>query len=62
MDKFYSVDELAKAGNATPRAIRLYVDKGLLEPMRIGFISPLSTYRRMALGVAFPAFANSSTE
>lgn len=36
MDKFYSVDELAKAGNATPRAIRLYIDKGLLEPMRIG--------------------------
>lgn len=38
MDKFYSVDELAKAGNATPRAIRLYIDKGLLEPMRIGRI------------------------
>ncbi len=40
MDKFYSVDELAKAGNATPRAIRLYVDKGLLEPMRIGLSLP----------------------
>ena len=38
MDKFYSVDELAKAGNATPRAIRLYIDKGLLEPLRIGRI------------------------
>ncbi len=38
MDKFYSIAELAKAGNATPRAIRLYVDKGLLKPMRIGRI------------------------
>ena len=38
MDKFYSVDELAKAGNATPRAIRLYIDKGLMKPMRIGRI------------------------
>ncbi len=38
MDKFYSVNELAKAGNATPRAIRLYVDQGLLKPMRIGRI------------------------
>jgi DNA-binding transcriptional MerR regulator len=35
MDKFYSVNELAKAGNANPRAIRLYIDKGLLKPMRI---------------------------
>ena len=38
MDKFYSVDELAKVGNTTPGAIRLYVDKGLLEPMPIGRI------------------------
>lgn len=38
MDKFFSVDELARAGNTTARAVRLYVDKGLLEPMRIGRI------------------------
>lgn len=38
MDKFFSVEELAKAGNTTSRAIRLYIDKGLLEPMRIGRI------------------------
>jgi len=36
MDRFLSVVELAKAGNTTPRAVRLYTDKGLLEPMRIG--------------------------
>lgn len=36
MDKLFSVEELAKHGNATPRAIRLYIDKGLLKPMRIG--------------------------
>ncbi len=38
MDKYFSVEELAKAGNTTPRAVRLYIDKGLLEPMRIGRI------------------------
>ncbi len=38
MDKFLSVSELARAGNTTPRAVRLYIDKGLLEPMRIGRI------------------------
>jgi DNA-binding transcriptional MerR regulator len=36
MDKLLSVEELAKAGNTTGRAVRLYIDKGLLKPMRIG--------------------------
>ncbi|MBL6933725.1 MAG: MerR family transcriptional regulator [Rhodospirillales bacterium] len=36
MDKFLSVDELATAGNTTTRTVRLYIDKGLLAPMRIG--------------------------
>jgi len=36
MNKVFSVNELAKAGNTTSRAIRLYVDIGLLEPMRVG--------------------------
>ena len=36
MNKIFSVGDLAKAGNTTPRAIRLYVDKGLLQPMLIG--------------------------
>jgi len=36
MNKIFSVDELAKAGNTTPRTVRLYVDKGLLEPIHIG--------------------------
>lgn len=38
MDKYFSVEELARAGDITPRAVRLYIDKGLLEPMRIGRI------------------------
>lgn len=36
MDKLYSVEELAQTCHATPRAVRLYVEKGLLEPMRAG--------------------------
>ncbi|NQU56776.1 MAG: MerR family transcriptional regulator [Rhodospirillales bacterium] len=36
MDKFLSVDELATAGSTTTRTVRLYIDKGLLVPMRIG--------------------------
>ena len=36
MDKLLSVEELAKAGNTTARAVRLYIDKGLLKLMRIG--------------------------
>ena len=36
MDKIFSVEELAKASNTTARAVRLYIDKGLLHPMRIG--------------------------
>ena len=36
MDKIFSVDELAKAGKITSRAIRLYIEKGLLEPVRVG--------------------------
>lgn len=36
MDKLYSVEDLALACETTPRAVRLYVEKGLLEPMRAG--------------------------
>ncbi len=36
MDKLYSVEDLAQACCVTPRAVRLYVDKGLLNPMRAG--------------------------
>ena len=36
MDKLYSVEDLAHACNVTARAVRLYVDKGLLEPRRAG--------------------------
>ncbi|MBU2705185.1 MerR family DNA-binding transcriptional regulator [Zooshikella marina] len=32
----YSISELAKAYNVTPRAIRFYEDKGLLNPKREG--------------------------
>lgn len=38
MDKYFSVDELANIGDTTARAVRLYIEKGLLEPMRIGRI------------------------
>ncbi len=36
MNKIFSVNELANAGNTTSRTIRLYVEKGLLEPIRVG--------------------------
>lgn len=36
MNKIFSVEELAKTGNTTSRAIRLYIEKGLLKPMYIG--------------------------
>ncbi|MBL4614597.1 MAG: MerR family transcriptional regulator [Magnetovibrio sp.] len=36
MDKLYCVEDLAKACDTTPRAVRLYMEKGLLEPMRAG--------------------------
>jgi len=36
MDKLYSVDELAKTADASARAVRLYVEKGLLAPLRAG--------------------------
>ena len=36
MDKLYSVEDLAHACDTTPRAVRLYMEKGLLEPMRAG--------------------------
>lgn len=36
MDKFYSVEELAQACGVTPRAVRLYIEKGLLTPKRAG--------------------------
>jgi len=36
MDKMYSVDALAQTCDVTPRTVRLYVEKKLLEPHRIG--------------------------
>jgi len=36
MDKLYSVEDLAQTCDTTPRAVRLYMQKGLLEPMRAG--------------------------
>lgn len=36
MDKFYSVDELAKTCTVTPRTVRLYIEKKLLSPIRVG--------------------------
>lgn len=36
MDEFYSVESLARACGTTPRAVRLYVEMGLLLPLRAG--------------------------
>lgn len=36
MDKSYSISELAKEFDVTPRAIRFYEDKGLISPSRNG--------------------------
>jgi len=36
MDKLYSVEDLAQACDVTSRAVRLYMQKGLLEPRRAG--------------------------
>jgi len=36
MDKIYSVTELARALNVTPRTIRFYEDQGLILPQRAG--------------------------
>jgi DNA-binding transcriptional MerR regulator len=36
MNRLYSVTELARETNITPRAIRFYEDKGLLAPRRVG--------------------------
>jgi len=36
MDEIFSVDELAKAADTTARTVRLYVEKGLLDPLRAG--------------------------
>jgi len=49
MDRFLSVNELAKAEETTARAIRLYIDKGLLEPMRIGHILCFPEQARQSL-------------
>ncbi len=38
MDKLLSVKELATEGGATPRAVRIYMDMGLLKPMKTGRI------------------------
>lgn len=36
MTRLYSVDDLAAACKTTPRTVRLYMKKGLLEPQRAG--------------------------
>ena len=36
MEKLYTVTELARELDLTPRAIRFYEDKGLLSPRRVG--------------------------
>lgn len=36
MDEIFSVDELAMKANVTARTVRLYVERGLLTPMRAG--------------------------
>jgi len=36
MDKFYSVSDLAQACDVTPRTVRLYIEKKLLTPKRVG--------------------------
>ncbi|CAL8981027.1 MerR family transcriptional regulator [Rhodoplanes serenus] len=36
MDKIYSITELAKELNITPRTIRFYEDQGLITPQRVG--------------------------
>ena len=36
MDKLYSITELARDLDVTPRAIRYYEDQGLLSPQRVG--------------------------
>ncbi len=38
MDRLLSVNELATEGGATPRAVRIYMDMGLLKPMKTGRI------------------------
>ena len=38
MDRLLSVKELARKGGATPRAVRIYMDLGLLKPMKSGRI------------------------
>lgn len=36
MDELFSVDDLASICAITPRAVRLYMEKGLLNPLRAG--------------------------
>ncbi len=36
MDKIYSITELARELNVTPRTVRFYEDQGLLSPQRAG--------------------------
>jgi DNA-binding transcriptional MerR regulator len=38
MDRLLSVKELAEEGGTTPRAVRIYMDMGLLKPMKSGRI------------------------
>ncbi len=47
MDRLYSVSELAREVDVTPRAIRFYEDKGLLAPRRVG-ATRVFTYRELA--------------
>ena len=46
MDRLYSVTELARETEVTPRAIRFYEDKGLLAPRRVG-TTRVFTYREL---------------
>ncbi|CCQ73246.1 MerR family transcriptional regulator [Magnetospira sp. QH-2] len=50
MDEFYSVESLAETCGTTPRAIRLYVEKGLLTPPRAGrtYVFTASSAHRVA--------------
>ena len=47
MDRLFSVGELAREADVTPRAIRFYEDKGLLSPRRAG-TARVFTHRELA--------------
>jgi DNA-binding transcriptional MerR regulator len=47
----YSIQELAREFNITPRAIRFYEDKGLINPKRQGVTRVFSERDRIRLGL-----------